>query len=49
MSDVAISKYQMIFGWEGDHGIGEMLIQQILKGEKKQRLVLLNRNIQKKN
>ncbi|GIN40841.1 ASCH domain-containing protein [Heyndrickxia oleronia] len=34
MSDVAISKYQMIFGWEGDHGIGEMLIQQILKGEK---------------
>ena len=26
--------HKMIFGWEDDHGIGEMLIQQILRGEK---------------
>ncbi|GIN88731.1 hypothetical protein J6TS2_51170 [Heyndrickxia sporothermodurans] len=34
MSDIKVHKYKMIFGWEGDNGIGEMLIQQILKGEK---------------
>ncbi|MGG1662070.1 hypothetical protein [Brevibacillus sp. NRS-1366] len=31
---MTIHKYKMIFGWEEDNGIGEMLIQQILKGEK---------------
>ncbi len=34
MSEVKVHHYKMIFGWEDDHGIGEMLIQQILKGEK---------------
>ncbi|RUT46455.1 hypothetical protein EJP82_11420 [Paenibacillus anaericanus] len=34
MSEVEESKYKMIFGWENDNGIGEMLIQQILNGEK---------------
>lgn len=34
MSEVIVHKYKMVFGWEGDEGIGEMLIQQILKGEK---------------
>ena len=27
--------HKMIFGWKDDNGIGEMLIQQILRGEKK--------------
>ncbi|MGE7603452.1 hypothetical protein ACQKL5_13330 [Peribacillus sp. NPDC097675] len=26
--------HKMIFGWENDNGIGEMLLQQILRGEK---------------
>lgn len=26
--------HKMIFGWEDDNGIGEMLLQQILRGEK---------------
>ncbi|WP_373323219.1 ASCH domain-containing protein [Alkalihalobacterium chitinilyticum] len=29
-----IQPYTMVFGWENDNGIGETLIQQILKGEK---------------
>ncbi|WP_339291564.1 ASCH domain-containing protein [Paenibacillus sp. FSL W8-0187] len=27
-------EYKMIFGWEDDNDLGEMLIQQILRGEK---------------
>jgi uncharacterized protein YhfF len=27
-------EYKMIFGWEDDNGLGETLIQQILRGEK---------------
>lgn len=27
-------EYKMIFGWEDDKGLGETLIQQILRGEK---------------
>jgi len=34
MSGVKESNFKMVFGWENDNGIGEMLIQQILKGEK---------------
>jgi uncharacterized protein YhfF len=34
MDDIEISKYKMVFGWARDNGIGERLIQQILKGEK---------------
>ncbi|MEK4512251.1 ASCH domain-containing protein [Paenibacillus sp. FSL K6-2524] len=34
MSEVKESKNKMIFGWENDNGLGEMLIQQILNGEK---------------
>ncbi|MEC0370471.1 ASCH domain-containing protein [Paenibacillus chibensis] len=26
--------YTMVFGWEGDQGLGEKLIQQIIRGEK---------------
>lgn len=26
--------YKCIFGWEGDNGLGEQLIQQIIRGEK---------------
>lgn len=26
--------YSTVFGWEGDEGLGEFLIQQIIKGEK---------------
>ncbi|CAM4489176.1 ASCH domain-containing protein [Paenibacillus tarimensis] len=26
--------YKMIFGWEGDNGLGELLIQQIIEGRK---------------
>lgn len=29
-----IYENKMAFGWEGDNGIGEMLIQQIIKGKK---------------
>ncbi|KMY49816.1 ASCH domain-containing protein [Peribacillus loiseleuriae] len=34
MSEVKVHNYKMSFGWENDNGIGEMLIQQILRGEK---------------
>lgn len=34
MSEVKVHKYTMTFGWENDNGIGEMLIQQIINGEK---------------
>lgn len=34
MSEVKATPYKMMFGWEHDNGIGEMLIRQILKGEK---------------
>ena len=40
--------HKMIFGWEDDNGIGEMLLQQILRKKKRQR-VHLKRNIQKQN
>jgi uncharacterized protein YhfF len=31
---IKVHNYKTSFGWENDNGIGEMLIQQILKGEK---------------
>lgn len=34
MSDIVVHHYKMSFGWENDNGIGETLIQQILKREK---------------
>ncbi|GGH28488.1 hypothetical protein GCM10008013_30530 [Paenibacillus segetis] len=34
MSEVKATPYKMIFGWEDDNGIGEMLIRQILNGDK---------------
>ncbi|MGE6260393.1 hypothetical protein ACQKCU_21340 [Heyndrickxia sporothermodurans] len=34
MSAVKVHKHKMIFGWEHDNGIGESLIQQIIRGEK---------------
>ncbi|MDP4086325.1 MAG: hypothetical protein Q8934_17165 [Bacillota bacterium] len=34
MPQVKLHSHKMIFGWENDNGTGEMLIQQILKGEK---------------
>ncbi|BAB04617.1 hypothetical protein P4637_15410 [Halalkalibacterium halodurans] len=34
MADGKEHKYRMVFGWEDDNGIGEMLIQQIINGEK---------------
>lgn len=34
MPEITIHKNKMIFGWENDNGIGEMLIQQIFRGEK---------------
>ncbi|MDP4095580.1 ASCH domain-containing protein [Paenibacillus sp. P96] len=34
MSSIPIQPYKMVFGWEKDNGLGEMLIQQIIRGEK---------------
>ncbi|MCD8501340.1 MAG: hypothetical protein LRY71_06180 [Bacillaceae bacterium] len=36
-----ISSYKMEFGWEEDNGIGEMLINQIINGEKTATCALL--------
>lgn len=34
MSSIPIHPFKMVFGWENDNGIGERLIQQIIRGEK---------------
>lgn len=32
MSEITVHNHKMIFGWEEDNGLGERLIQQILRG-----------------
>jgi uncharacterized protein YhfF len=32
--EIKVHNFKTVFGWEGDNGLGEQLIQQILSGEK---------------
>lgn len=48
MSEITVHNHKMIFGWEEDNGLGERLIQQILRGRKRL-LVHPKKNIPRKN